>query len=105
MKKILLVILLLLLVGCRNSNSIVGTWNYIENNNVKTDIYYTFNKGNNGSYTYYGQVNNFTYEDRGNKIIINYIGNTNSNEYDYSINKDTLTIKDSFGNDVTYKRK
>jgi len=107
MKKIIVFILLSLafVVGCNNSNSIVGTWNYYKDGKTSNDINYNFEKGNTGSYTYAGNTRNFTYEDRGTKIIIKYDGDTNSSEYDYSISDGTLTIKDSFGSNVTYKRK
>ena len=93
--------LVAVLVGCNNSNSIVGTWKY----GSSDDIYYTFNKNNTGSYTYSGSTKNFTYEDRGTKVIITYEGNTASSEFDYSISDGKLTIKDSSGNDVIYERK
>ena len=109
LKKVSLIAVLVFAVvfmsACGNSNSIVGTWNYYKDGNTSTDIYYTFEKGNTGSYTYAGNTKKFTYEDRGTKVIIKYEGTTNSNEFDYSISDGILTIKDSFGSDVTYKRK
>ncbi len=92
--------IIVLLFGCNSSNSIVGKWVY---NNDNT--YYTFNKDNSGSYTYLGETKSFIYEDRGNKVLIRYEGNTSTNEFDYTIENNTLTIKDSFGNDIQYKRK
>ncbi len=94
-----------LLTGCGNLNSIVGTFEALDNGKVRNDIYYTFNKDNTGGYTFYGQTKNFIYEDRGNKVIISYEGATSPNEFDYSIKDNILTIKDSFGSDVQYKRK
>ena len=96
---------IVLLTACGKSNSLVGTWNYVNSGNVSDSIYYTFDKGNTGSYTYSGSTMNFKYEDRGTKVIITYEGNTSSNEYDYSISDGVLTIKDSYGSDVTYKKK
>lgn len=107
-KKISLITVFLFVVvftSACGKNSIVGTWNYYKDGNASNDIYYTFEKGNKGSYTYAGNTNEFTYEDRGNKIVIKYNGNTSSNEFEYSIKDGILTIKDSFGSDVTYKRK
>ena len=105
MKKILLFISLLFVViflsACGNSNSIVGTWVYQNDSNT----YYTFEKGGNGSYTYAGETKNFSYEDRGTKIVITFEGNTSSSEFDYSISNGELNIKDSFGNSTVYKRK
>lgn len=91
--------------ACGKSNSIVGTWNYYKDGSVSDNIYYTFDKGNTGSYTYAGSTMNFKYEDRGTKVVITYDGNTASSEFDYSISDGILTIKDSFGKDVTYQRK
>ena len=100
-----LLVVLFIISGCGNSNSIVGTWEYFDGNNTRSDVYYQFNKDNSGSYSYYGSSKTFKYEDRGNKVVITYDGNTSSSEFEYSINDGTLTIKDSFGSDVTYKRK
>ena len=99
-------ILVIVWIGaCSKSNSIIGTWNYYKDGDVSDDIYYKFDKGDKGSYTYGGSTKEFKYEDRGNKVIITYEGNTSSNEFDYTISDGILTIKDSFGSDVTYKRK
>lgn len=100
-----LTVILVFVSGCMNSNSIVGTWQYYMDGQVSNNVYYKFNKGDTGSYTYGGSTKNFKYEDRGNKVIITYEGNTASSELDYSISNGILTIKDSFGSDVNYKRK
>ena len=101
----ILVFAVVFMTACGKSNSIVGTWNYYNGSTTSNDIYYTFEKGGNGSYTYSGNTRSFTYEDRGTKVIIKYDGDTQSSEFDYSISDGTLTIKDSFGSDVIYKRK
>lgn len=101
----ILLFVLIITTACGKSNSIIGKWEYYKDGNISSDIYYTFEKGGNGSYTYAGNTMNFTYEDRGTKIIINYETNNSKNEFDYSINEGILTIKDSFGSNVTYKRK
>lgn len=98
-------LVLVLATACGNSKSIVGTWNYYNGATVSNDIYYNFEKGNEGSYTYSGNTRKFIYEDRGNKVSIQYDGDTMASEFDYSIDDGILTIKDSFGNDVKYKRK
>ena len=100
-----LVVATIVLTGCGNSNSIIGTWQYKDGDSVKSDVYYKFNKDKTGEYTYYGSTRNFTYEDKGTKVKISYEGTTTPNEFDYSIKDNILTIKDSFGSDVTYKRK
>ena len=100
-----LLFIVVVISACGKSNSIIGTWNFYKDGNLSTDIYYTFDKGTTGSYTYAGNTRKFTYEDRGTKVLIKYDGDTNSSEYDYSIKDGILTIKDSFGSEVTYKRK
>ena len=47
-------------------------------------------------------VKYWTYEDDGTKVTILYNGDTASSTYEYTIEGNTLTIKDSFGNDVKY---
>ena len=109
LKKVYLLAVFLLVVifmsACGNKNSIVGTWNYYKDGSTSSDIYYTFDRGNTGSYTYAGNTRNFKYEDRGTKVVITYDGDTKSSEFDYTISDGTLNIKDSIGTDVTYKRK
>ena len=99
--------LIVIMTGCGKSDGIVGQWNYYDETSKKarTDIYYTFNKDNTGSYTFYGDTKKFTYEDKGTKVKISYENTTVPNEFDYSIKDDMLTIKDSFGSDVKYQRK
>lgn len=101
MKKILLFIIIVSIIaitGCQKKTSIVGTW-------VHDGYVYKFNEDNTGSYTAFDNVLEFTYEDKGDKVSILYKGNTASADFEYKIEKDTLTIKDSFDNDVIYKRK
>lgn len=99
-----IVIISLIITGCGNSNSIKGTWNYYNDGSTSNDTYYIFNNDSTGSYTYAGNTKNFTYEDRGTKVIITFEGNTASNEFDYSINDGILTIQDSTGSNLNYKR-
>lgn len=101
-KRISLILFLFFIsIGCGNSSSIVGTWKYQNNPNT----YYVFNKNATGSYTSNDSVKNFTYEDRGTKVIITFEDNTSSNEFDYSISDGILTIKDSTGSYLTFERK
>ena len=41
---VIAVIAVLYTTACGNSNSIVGTWEYYQNNSARSDIYYQFNK-------------------------------------------------------------
>lgn len=98
---ITLVVTITVLSGCSNSkNSIVGSWKH-----ESSDYTYTFNKDKTGNYDAVGTIMKFTYEDRGNKLVILYNGNTSPFELDYSIDGDKLTITDSFGTPVIYYRK
>lgn len=100
--------LIIIMTGCgKSSKGLVGTWNYYDETSkkAKTDIYYTFEDNKEGSYTFYGDVHKFKYEDKGDKVKISYENTTVPNEFEYSIDGDMLTIKDSLGSDVKYKRK
>ena len=96
----LIVTVSVLLVGC-GKKGLVGTWEYESGSSYK----YTFNEDKTCSYEAFGTKMECTYEDDGTKVSILYTGNTAASTYEYKIDGDTLTIKDSFGQDVIYKRK
>ena len=79
--------------------SIVGSWTYVDGGYT-----YTFNSNGTGSYTAGTTVMEFTYEDDGSKVSILYTGNTMPSEYAYTISGDILSIEDSFGEKVEYKK-
>ena len=95
------------LTGCKNekkdkkaaSNTIVGTWKYDGG-----DYTYHFNEDGTGDYSYYSTKMEFTYKTEGNKLSITCKGSTAAFETEYSIDGDTLNVKDSFGKDTLYKR-
>ena len=106
---VMIALSVLTLTGCGNNEkkseetTIVGSWEYT---GVSSSSYvYTFNEDKTGAYTVYGSEMPFTYEDNGKEITILYNGNTISNTFEYRIEGDKLIIKDSFGDDVEYKRK
>ena len=74
-------------------SALVGTWTY-------GSYVYTFNADGTGDYS--GSA--LTWEDLGDKISILYDGFTSPMELEYSIDGDTLTIVDSFGEGVEYTR-
>lgn len=79
--------------------AIVGSWAY-------SDTYiYTFNSDGTGTYDVGGTIMNFTYEANDNELSILYDGNTAPMVLEYSIDGDTLNVKDSFGEDTLYTRK
>ena len=96
-----IVMLLVLVVGC-GQKGLVGKWRA---EGYSVDYYYVFNEDKTCAYEMSGAKMECTYEDDGTKVTILYKGNTSSNTYEYTIDGNTLTIKDSFGNDVKYTRK
>jgi uncharacterized lipoprotein YehR (DUF1307 family) len=106
MKKYILSILLvmtltILLTGCGKDKGLIGSWEYEQG----SGYIYTFNEDKTCSYEAFGTKMECTYEDDGKKVSILYTGNTLASSYEYKVEGDTLTIKDSFGKDVIYKRK
>ncbi len=115
MKKILSIVSIvavvmaaLTLTGCgKNDNknkqpSIVGEWK-LESED-KQDYRYKFNEDGTGKYIYTSSELPFTYEDKGDKVVILFEGNTVTTELEYRIEDNILIIKDVFGNDVRYNR-
>ena len=82
-------------------NTIVGQW---KNDAYGSNFVYTFNADGTGKYDAAGTLMEFTYTIDGDKISILYTGNTASFDTTFSIEKDTLNVKDSLGNDTLYKR-
>lgn len=72
---------------------IVGEWGYETNSEWK----YVFEADGTGSYIFGGEPLTFTYEDDGEILKIKYDNADNVNEFKYTIDKDTLSIEDSFG--------
>lgn len=105
---IMFVSVMFALTGCnkkneskeKNANTIVGTWEYTGGGYT-----YHFNEDGTGDYSYYSSKMEFTYKTDGNKLSITYKGSTAAMETEYSIDGDTLNVKDSFGKDTLYKRK
>ena len=109
-RKILSIALLLVLIisvtGCgkNQKNELVGTW--------KNDTYfegyefiYTFNEDGTGKYDAAGTVMNFTYKVNGNKISFEYTDeDMETLDTTFSIDGDTLTVKDSENEDVLYEK-
>ena len=106
MKKGILSLLLVLtvavlLTGCGKKKGLIGSWAYESG----SGYVYTFNEDKTCSYEALGTKMECTFVDDGEKVSILYKGNTAASTYEYKIEGDTLTIKDSFGKDVVYKRK
>lgn len=107
MKKVLFSIIcicsVLLLTACGKSK-LQGTWYYFDGSATRNDIYYKFNDDKTGEYVFIGGKNSFIYETKDGKVILSYVNSNNTSEYAYKIEKDTLTIKDSLGSDIVYKK-
>lgn len=92
----------LTLTGCENKKnsapSLIGSWDH-------SGYVYKFNEDKTGSYSAYSTEMKFTYEDKGDKVVISYEGTTSPNEFGYRIEGNKLIIKDSFGEDVVYTKK
>jgi len=86
--------------GCNNTkkNPIVGKWAY------SSSFVYTFNEDKTCEYNVSGTIMKCTYEIEDNKLSILYNGDTIPFDTTYSIKDDKLTIKDSMGTDVVYKK-
>ena len=104
---VIVMMLVVLTVGCgkKEKVTIIGVWEYFSNETARSDIYYEFNKDKTGKYSFYGSELSFTYTDNGEELEIKYDKDTQSSKFEYTIKDDILTIKDSFGDDVTYKKK
>ena len=102
--KLFIILSFIFLVGCEKKG-LIGDWVYFDGTKTRSDIYYTFKDDKNGTYNFGGGTRNFTYTIADKKITILYDGDTNSSSYEYQLEDDTFTIKDSFGSNIIYKRK
>lgn len=104
---VMILMVFLFTIGCGKKEEInetlIGTWHYYSGNKINELIVYQFNEDKTGSFTYKEDVTNFTYEYDENEIKIVYEDEKTAN-YKYKIEKDVLTIKDSFDDDITYKK-
>ena len=64
----------------------------------------TFNADKTGVYDIMGQKMNFTYNDDGSNLNMKFEGDSNVTNTPYTLNGDTLTIKDASGSDMVYHR-
>ncbi len=85
------------------AKGLVGKWYYDGNHN---NYYYQFNEDGTGLYGYggYEEGMKFTYTDNSDSIIIKYDNADNEQNLKYKIEDDTLTIEDSLGKEVIYKK-
>lgn len=80
---------------------IVGSWRFDDQG---ASLVFTFNADKTGTYDIMGQKMDFTYNDDGSDLNIKFNGDTNVTSTPYTLNGDTLTIKDASGEALVYKR-
>ena len=80
---------------------IVGSFKF---DDPGASLVFTFNSDKTGVYNIMGQKMNFTYNDDGSNLNIKFDGDSNVTDTPYTLNGDTLTIKDASGSDMVYHR-
>lgn len=80
---------------------IVGKWEYEDS----SDMYYIFNEDGTGLYYFVSGEMNFTYEDDGKAVTLQYETATEPSTFKYTIEDNVLSIEDSFGEYVKYIKK
>ena len=101
----LVVVMCFALVGCGKANSnkeIVGQW---KNDETGYDFIYTFNKDGTGEYDAAGTIMKFKYTINGDKISFKYTDeDMETLDTTFSIDGDTLNVKDVSNEDTLYKK-
>lgn len=82
-----------------STGALIGSWKY-----AGGDYTYNFNADGTGNYTVGETVMEFTYEDDGATVTIQYATATVPNEYAYTVEGNTLYIADDFGDTVEYHK-
>ena len=84
-------------------NGLVGSWDFA----ALSGMVYTFNADGTGSYDMFGEGRHFTYEADGSTLKLTFTDEDVDvpTELAYTIDGDSLNVKDSLGNDTIYKRK
>lgn len=85
-----------------SGDSLVGVWEAKD----YAGIAYTFNEDGSGQYDLMGNIMRLNYTTKDGKITIEFLEEGMSSvTLSYTLDGDTLDIKDSFGNDVYYVKK
>ena len=84
-----ILLIAVLLVGCSAKSKLVGKWEMEESGITMT---FTFEKDGKGSMEAFGQSEDFEWEVKGKKLVIDYDGEKEESEF--KIKGDTLTIID-----------
>ena len=81
-------------------NKLIGCWVSAE----LSFCAYNFLHDGKGFYSFFEAKKEFTYTDNGDSVIIHFSGDLMQSTFKYSICENILSIEDSFGNLVRYKR-
>ena len=82
------------------SSALIGAWGW----NGHRDCGYFFAPEGKGSYIFCGGEKTFEYSDNGDSVTVHFKGDLLPNKFRYVIDGDKLSIEDSFGDRVIYKR-
>ena len=98
-----IVVVIIAICFSSKASALVGKWYANGNHNY---YFYQFNEDGTGLYGYgdYEEGMKFTYTDNSDSVIIKYDGKDNELDFKYKIEEDTLTIEDSIGQEVIYKK-
>ena len=90
--------------GKNQGKDLIGTWK--NDTTIKGyEFIYTFKEDGTGNYNVAGTIMNFTYNVDGNKISFKYTDEDMETwDTTYSVDGDTLNIKDSNNEDTLYKK-
>ena len=81
-------------------NKLVGCWVSVQ----LSFCAYNFLSNGKGFYSFGDAKKEFTYTDNSESVTIHYVGDFMASTFKYSIEENILSIEDSFGNLVRYKR-
>ena len=81
-------------------NKLIGCWVSAE----LSFCAYNFLHDGKGFYSFFDAKKEFTYTDNGDSVIIHFSGDLMQSTFKYSICENILSIEDSLGNLVRYKR-
>ena len=81
-------------------NKLIGCWVSAE----LSFCAYNFLHDGKGFYSFFDAKKEFTYRDNGDSVIIHFSGDLMQSTFKYSICENILSIEDSFGNLMRYKR-
>jgi len=81
-------------------SDLMGAWSW----NGHLDCGYFFGSDGKGAYFFGGGEKVFEYRDDGDSVMVYYPGELSPSRFRYRIDGDTMSIEDSFGSRVIYKR-